>query len=68
MIKQFAADTEAQRLLATRRSQIARDWLTANGKIPGERIFLLAPRVGSGDRSDSQKPTCTAACAEFSLR
>ena len=63
------ADAEAIRRLATQRSQVARDWLASRGKIPGERMFLLAPRIGAGATGPNQdRPQCTASCVEFSLR
>jgi hypothetical protein len=32
-------------------------WLVENGKLAGERIFLLAPRVGGEGIKDAGKPT-----------
>ena len=44
----LAADPEAQRNLAIRRSQAPRNRLVSQGKIDPERIFLMAPKVAVG--------------------
>src|SRR5690606_31044352 len=62
-------DAEAVRRLALRRAQVVRDWLAAQGKVAGERMYMLAPRTDSGMTGPNQsKPQCPAHCAEFSLR
>ena len=33
------------RALAQQRAQAVRDWLAEAGKVPGERIFVLEPKV-----------------------
>jgi Domain of Unknown Function (DUF748) len=43
--------------LANRRSQMAKDWLVENGKIPGERLFVTASKVGSDGLKAGGKPT-----------
>jgi len=42
-----AGDAELTRL-ASDRAQQAKDWLETTGKIPGERLFIAAPRIGGG--------------------
>ncbi|MGE0802883.1 MAG: DUF748 domain-containing protein, partial [Lautropia sp.] len=69
LLQLLAADADARRELGTRRAQAARDWLTQHGRIAGDRIFLLAPRIGAdGTGANPSQPQCTASCAEFSLR
>src|SRR5690606_10314887 len=42
-----ATDADLTRL-ANDRAQQAKDWLERSGKIPGERLFIVAPRLGGG--------------------
>ena len=67
----LAADPEAQRQLAVRRSQAPRNWLVNEGGISADRIFLLAPKVataaaGGADAaaSTSEQPAADAAAGE----
>lgn len=57
----LASDPEAQRALAVRRSQAARDWLVGPGKIAGDRIFLLAPKVAVARAGKRPATPATAA-------
>lgn len=52
------------RLLAQQRAQAVKNWLLEQGKVPPERIFLLASR--SGD--DGKQPKARASRVDFSLR
>jgi hypothetical protein len=52
------------RLLANARAQAAKEWLVTQGKVPAERVFLLAPKLGSDDLKDK----AAATRAEFGLR
>ena len=59
LVDALAADTEAQRALAARRSQVARDWLVGQGKIAAGRIFLLAPKVMTASAGQRRKDAAT---------
>lgn len=50
-------------LLGNRRAQAVKDWLTTNGKIPPERIFILASKSGA-----DAKDNAPAARVDFSLK
>jgi uncharacterized protein involved in outer membrane biogenesis len=52
------------RLLAQQRAQAVKTWLLEQGKVPAERVFLLAPR--SGD--DGKHPKARISRVDFSLR
>jgi len=50
--------------LALQRAQSAKDAITRDGKVPLERVFLLAPKVEAGKADDKAKPSRV----EFSLK
>jgi hypothetical protein len=52
MIANTAVDEDDLAALANRRAQAVKDWLTRAGQINGERIFVLAPRVGGQDAAE----------------
>lgn len=52
------------RLLAQQRAQAVKTWLLEQGKVPAERVFLLAPR--SGD--DGKHPKARVSRVDFALR
>jgi hypothetical protein len=52
------------RLLANARAQAAKEWLVAEGKVPAERVFLVAPKLGAEGIKDKGKPTR----ADFALK
>ena len=69
LLASIEVDPDAVRRLGTRRAQTVQRWLAAQGKVPENRMFLLAPRIDPSQAGPNQsKPQCTAACAEFSLR
>jgi len=45
------------RLLANARAQAAKSWLVETGKIPAERVFIVAPKTGAEGIKDKGKPT-----------
>ena len=49
--------------LASRRAQVVRDWLVAQGKVPAARIFVLESRASAADKN-ARSP---ATRADFSL-
>ncbi|KIO48816.1 DUF748 domain-containing protein [Nitrosospira sp. NpAV] len=63
MLANINAGDNEMRDLAERRAVAARDWLIEQGGVPGDRVFLLEPKVGAeagGKKSGSR--------VEFSLR
>ncbi len=52
------------RLLANQRAQTAKEWLATNGKIPAERMFIIAPKLSAEDIKDKGSPTR----ADFGLK
>jgi hypothetical protein len=52
--------------LGNRRAQAAKDWLTADGRVPADRIFILAAKPGGA--SQKQGENAPAARVDFSLR
>ncbi len=50
---------EELRALARQRAQAVRDWLTTEGEVPGERVFVLEPKV---------EPATDGGQVRFSLR
>lgn len=45
--------------LANERAQQVKDWLVDSGKVPGERMFIVAPKLGAGatDATDAKGAT-----------
>jgi hypothetical protein len=64
MITNAQVSEEDLRQLANRRAQAAKDYLAESGKVPAERAFLVAPRVGGDAPKDKGKP----GRAEFAIR
>lgn len=54
--------TEEVRQVAQQRAQVARDYLRDRGKVPDERLFLLAPRIA--EPGDARPPART----EFTIK
>jgi uncharacterized membrane protein len=57
MMANMKADDEALRDLAGRRARKVSEWLTQEGKIPGERVFILQPNLTAkeGPQNDKAK-------------
>jgi hypothetical protein len=64
MIANAPAGDEEMRQLANRRAQVAKDYLVETSKVPAERVFLVAPKLGGDAPKDKGKPSR----AEFSLK
>jgi len=64
MLAATPAGDEDLRRLAGERAQAAKDYLVEAGKIPAERLFLVAPKVGPTEAKDKAPATR----AEFSLK
>jgi hypothetical protein len=64
MLTHAEVGDEDLRRLAEQRAGAAKDWLLGEGKIPAERVFLLAPRLSAEGVKDKGKPTRV----DFSLK
>ena len=64
MITNAQVTEEDLRQLANRRARAAKEYLVETGKVPAERVFLVAPKLGGEEPKDKGKPTR----AEFALR
>ncbi|MCX7892858.1 MAG: DUF748 domain-containing protein [Burkholderiales bacterium] len=64
MLANAPASDEALRELANRRAQAAKDYLVAVGKVPAERVFIVAPVLGGEPPKDKGGPNR----ADFALR
>ncbi|MGE5651522.1 MAG: DUF748 domain-containing protein, partial [Bacillota bacterium] len=60
-------DEDDLNALANRRAQSVKDWLIKFGKIPGERIFILASKAGQQEAKAGGSPAALSK-VEFSLR
>lgn len=47
LLASYEVGDDGLRDLANRRAQAVKDWLSAKGGIPAERLFIVAPRLGS---------------------
>jgi hypothetical protein len=57
MLTHVQVTDEDLRLLANARAQSAKDWIVTEGKIPAERVFIVAPKLTSDGIKDKGKPT-----------
>lgn len=55
MMANMKADDEALRDLAVRRARAIGAWLTGEGKVPAERVFLLQPNMAPKDGPQHEK-------------
>ena len=55
MMANMKADDEALRDLAVRRARAVSAWLTGEGKVPAERVFLLQPNMAPKDGPQHEK-------------
>ncbi|HTO51655.1 MAG TPA: DUF748 domain-containing protein [Burkholderiales bacterium] len=56
MLANAQATEEDLRQLANQRAQAAKDWLVTKGQVPADRVFLVAPKVGTEGIKDKGKP------------
>ena len=52
------------RLLANARAQAAKEWIVSEGKVPAERVFIVAPKLTAEGIKDKGQPTR----ADFALK
>jgi outer membrane protein OmpA-like peptidoglycan-associated protein len=64
MITHAQVTDEDLRQLANQRAQAAKDYLVETGKVPADRVFLLASRMSAEGIKDKGKPTRV----DFSLK
>jgi hypothetical protein len=57
MLTHAQVTDEDLRLLANARAQAAKDWIVDEGKVPAERVFLVAPKLTAEGIKDKGKPT-----------
>jgi hypothetical protein len=55
---------EDLRVLANQRAQAAKTWIVEQGRIPADRVFLVAPKLGNEGLKDKSKATLV----EFSIK
>jgi len=65
MLANAPAGENEQRELADERAKAVADWLRSQGKVPGERVFMLPPRQAGDSGGPKNAPL---ARAEFSLK
>lgn len=75
MEKLLIANTEVSeddlRQLASRRAQVVQAWLVGEGKVPMERVFLMAPKLNKEESSNDKEKSegkISASRVDFSLR
>jgi uncharacterized protein involved in outer membrane biogenesis len=64
MLTHAQVTDEDLRLLANARAQSAKEWIVTDGKIPAERVFIVAPKLTPDGIKDKGKPTR----ADFALK
>jgi hypothetical protein len=56
MLEHASVGAEDLRRLANARAQAAKDWLLDRGKLPAERVFVVAPQLDAADTKDGGGP------------
>jgi hypothetical protein len=57
MLANAVAGEEPLRALANARALAAKDWLVGPGGVAADRVFLMAPRLGTDDVKDKGRPS-----------
>ncbi len=57
MLTNAQVTDEDLRVLANARSQVAKEWIVTEGKVPAERVFIVAPKLTAEGIKDKGKPT-----------
>ncbi|HET9042640.1 MAG TPA: DUF748 domain-containing protein [Burkholderiales bacterium] len=57
MLTHAQVTDEDLRVLANARAQSAKDWIVTEGKVPAERVFIVAPKLNAEGIKDKGKPT-----------
>ncbi|HEY2819066.1 MAG TPA: DUF748 domain-containing protein, partial [Casimicrobiaceae bacterium] len=64
LLSSYRVDDEALRALANERAQAVKQWFASVGGIPGERVFVVAPKLTADGIQDKGAPTRV----DFALR
>ena len=64
LLASYRVDDEALGALANARAQAVKQWFAGAGGIPGERIFIVAPKLTAEGIQDKGAPTRV----DFALR
>ncbi|HJW24821.1 MAG TPA: DUF748 domain-containing protein [Rhodocyclaceae bacterium] len=64
MLANLPVGEEELQQLADRRAETVQGWLLEQGKVPGERLFILAPKIARAGADDKASPSRV----DFSLR
>ena len=57
MLTNAQVTDEDLRVLANARAQVAKEWIVTEGKVPAERVFIVAPKLTAEGIKDKGKPT-----------
>ncbi|HEX6792587.1 MAG TPA: DUF748 domain-containing protein [Casimicrobiaceae bacterium] len=57
LLAAYRVDDAALAALANRRATAVKQWFTSEGGLPGERIFIVAPKLGADGIKDGGTPT-----------
>jgi hypothetical protein len=57
MLTHAQVTDEDLRVLANARAQAAKEWIVTDGKVPAERVFIVAPKLSADGIKDKGKPT-----------
>jgi uncharacterized protein involved in outer membrane biogenesis len=57
MLTNAQVTDEDLRVLANARAQVAKEWIVTEGKVPAERVFIVAPKLSAEGIKDKGKPT-----------
>jgi uncharacterized protein involved in outer membrane biogenesis len=57
LLASYRVDNEALSALANERAQTVKQWFTGAGGIPGERVFIVAPKLTADGIQDKGAPT-----------
>jgi len=57
MLTNAQVTDEDLRVLANARAQVAKEWMVTEGKVPAERVFIVAPKLTAEGIKDKGKPT-----------
>jgi uncharacterized protein involved in outer membrane biogenesis len=57
LLASYRVDDEALATLANRRAQAVKEWFAGKGGVPGERVFIVAPKLTAAGIADAGAPT-----------
>ena len=68
MLANAPASDDDLRRLAEQRAAAVQDYLVDIGKVPAERVFMLAPKLTAGEAKQADKARVKSSRADFSLK